>query len=101
MKKLIVLSLVAVLVIVMSAPAALFATGGDNGGNGKCDKNHSGIITSSKREYCDHHNGKGDNGNGKGHCKNKDRPGHVKNEDKPGHHKHHKKCKNKHHNGDD
>ena len=53
MKRLIILGLVVVLVAVMSAPAALFATGGgngdngDNGDNGGCDKNKS----SSKCEY--------------------------------------------------
>ena len=50
MKRLIILGLVVALVTVMSAPAALFATGGgngDNGDNGGCDKNKS----SSKCEY--------------------------------------------------
>jgi hypothetical protein len=35
LKRLIILGLVAVLVIVMSAPATLLATGGGNGGHGK------------------------------------------------------------------
>jgi hypothetical protein len=77
LKRLIILGLVVALVAVMSAPAALFATGG--GGN-------------------DH------NGKGKGHCKNIDKPGHKKcKKDDDKHHKkckkddgkHHKKCKKK------
>jgi hypothetical protein len=75
LKRLIILGLVVALVAVMSAPAALFATGG--GGN-------------------DH------NGKGKGHCKNIDKPGHKKDHKKCKNNddKHHKKCKNndnKHH----
>jgi hypothetical protein len=52
LRKLIVLALVVVLVTVMSAPAALFATGNNNGGNGDCKKDRSGKCEYKKVRIC-------------------------------------------------
>jgi hypothetical protein len=60
LKRLIVLALVVVLVTVMSAPAALFAMGGNNnGGNGDCKKDRSGKCEYPKKVTICHKTGKG------------------------------------------